>query len=151
MWKREQSSQADNDLPPPWGGPNSGILGLLSGVGKVNGQVGLWSSPKSPFLQAWGCSDPDLAFSNRSSVPHGWGGGATLLQPPRGHVAGAAGSPHPLHVQGVKPEEKRCRRGGDPKNGTLGFETHFLWALSFLALVLFFRAWSASTAGERDG
>lgn len=41
---------------------------------------------------------------------------------------------------------------GDAKGGRmLGYETHFLWALSFLALVLFFRAWSASTAGEKDG
>lgn len=54
--------------------------------------------------------------------------------------------------QGARTGARETRGvGGNPTNGMLGFKTHFLWALSFLALVLFFRAWSASTAGERDG
>lgn len=63
----------------------------------------------------------------------------------------AAMWPEPQGAQPRRPCQRRGGAGGNPKDGMSGDETHFLWALSFLALVLFFRAWSASTAGERDG
>lgn len=42
------------------------------------------------------------------------------------------------------------QRQEPPPEGEPGGRTHFLWALSFLALVRFFRACSASTAGEKS-
>lgn len=103
--------------------------------------------PIALFQQAPGCSEPDL---QQPELPPTWFQGRNPPRPPRGHVAGAARVPQtPWTFQAWN--RRRGSAGIDPENGMLGCETHFLWALSFLALVLFFRAWSASTAGERDG
>lgn len=136
-WGREQGGTKLGELPPP-----------ARGVGVQRGRAG-----SGPPPAALSCR-PERLLRRR---PGDQRQKATPLHmvpgerdPPRS-LGPCGGSPqHRVHVRDSRlrakevPEEKlRC--------AMLGCQTHFLWALSFLALVLFFRAWSASTAGKRDG
>lgn len=122
-----------------WEAQTRGVRGASSGVGEVMTGRALVGPPPTALssrdggaeTQAWP-SLPSTRFMESDSP-----------RPPEAMWLGRrVPEPGARETGGV---------GGNPTNGMLGFKTHFLWALSFLALVLFFRAWSASTAGERDG
>lgn len=54
----------------------------------------------------------------QQTLPSTWFMESAPPRPPRGHVAGAAGCPNPVHVQDWN---QRGGAGGNPKNGMLGF------------------------------